>query len=103
MSEETKNYPQVTSDQLELWLASPVTKAYLRCLAWKEADTVDQAGTGKLVDSSNADMTHALLHRSLGQQDALKDASLPEKLLDFYRMVYRPPPPPEEEEETTDE
>ena len=99
MSEEAE-YPQVTSDQVELWLANPVTKAYLRCLGWKEADTIEQAGTGKLVDSSNADMTHALLHRGLGQQDALKDAALPEKLLDFYRMIYRPPPP---EKEETDE
>ncbi len=98
MPEEVKNYPQITPDQLELWLANPVTKGYLRCLSWKEADTVEQAGTGKLVDSSNADMTHAMLHRALGQQDALKEAALPEKLFDFYRMVYRPPPETDEDE-----
>ena len=88
MSEETE-YPQITPDQLDLWLASSTTKAYLRCLAWKTADTVEQGGTGRLVDSSNADMTHAMMHRNLGQQDAFKEAALPEKLLEFYRMIYR--------------
>lgn len=98
MPEEVRlEYPQITGDQFELWEANPVTKAYLRCLAWKEADTVEHTGTGRLVDSSNADMTHALVHRSLGQQDAYKEAALPEKLLEFYRMVYRPPPPAKEE------
>ena len=98
MSEETE-YPQITSDQLDLWFANPVTKAYLHCLAWKTADIVEQTGTGKLVDSSNADMTHALLHRALGQQDSLTEAALPEKLLEFYDMIYRPPAKEETEDE----
>ncbi len=91
-------FPQVTENQLEIWLASPVTKAYLRCLEWKHADTIDNAGSGKLTDSSNADMTHAMLHRALGQQDAFVECGKVEKLLDFYVLIFHPPPPDEEEE-----
>lgn len=91
-------FPQVTENQLEIWLASPVTKAYLHCLEWKRADAIDYAGSGKLTDSSNADMTHALLHRSLGSQDAYSECGKIETLLDFYAMIFRPPPPEEEED-----
>lgn len=93
-------FPQVTEAQVELWLASPVTKTFLQCLEWKRLDTVDQAGTGKLTDSSSADLTHALLHRALGQQDAYTGAQRCEQLLEFYEMIFHPPPP---EEETEDE
>ena len=82
MAKEPLEFPQVTEAQLEIWLASPVTEAYLDCLDWKRRDTIEAAGSGKLTDSSNADMTHALLHRSLGQQDAYAEAAKPEKLLE---------------------
>lgn len=91
-------HPQVTEAQVELWLASPVTKTFLRCLEWKRLDTVDAAGSGKLIDSSSADLTHALLHRSLGQQDVYYECGRPEPMLDFYEMIFHPP-----EEEETDE
>jgi len=91
-------FPQVTEDQIEIWLANPVTKAYLRCLEWKRADKAEAAGTGKIVDSSNADLTHAMIHGSLGEQAAFKEAGEPEELLDHYVMIFRPPPPDEEEE-----
>jgi hypothetical protein len=85
-------FPQVTQDQIEIWLAGPVTKAYLRCLEWKTADTRDAAGDGRLTDSMSADLTHALLHRALGQQDGYKEAGKPETLLQFYKIVFIPPP-----------
>ena len=94
-------FPQVTEAQVELWLASPVTKTFLQCLEWKRQDTVDAAGSGKLIDSASADLTHALLHRALGQQDAYIEAQRCELLLEFYEMIFHPPPPDEEEE--TDE
>lgn len=94
-------HAQVTEAQLEIWLAGAVTKTFLRCLEWKRLDTVDAAGTGKLIDSSSADLTHALLHRALGQQDAYTEAQRCEQMLDFYEMIFHPPPP--EEEETEDE
>jgi hypothetical protein len=98
LAKEPLEFPQVTESMLEIWLANPVTKAYMRCLQWKADDQRDAAGTGELVDSSNADMTHALLHRSLGQRDAYIVAIKPEGLLDYYKMIFRPPPPEEEEE-----
>ena len=99
MSKETE-FRQVTEAQVELWLASPVTRALLQCLEWKRLDTVDAAGTGKLTDSSSADLTHALLHRALGQQDVYYECARPEAMLEFYEMIFHPPPP---EEETEDE
>lgn len=98
MSEETK-YPQVTDTQVELWLANPVTRVFVQCLGWKNADSVEAAGTGKVTDSSSADMTHAMLHRSFGHQDAFKEAADPERMLEFYQMIFHPPP----KEETNDE
>lgn len=98
--ERELQYPQLTEPQVEIWLGSAVTKTFLQCLEWKWLDCRDQAGTGVLVDSGNADMTHALLHRSLGQQDAYTEAGKPEVLLDFYEMILHPSPPEEEGEET---
>ncbi len=89
-------HPQVTEAQVEMWLANPVTKAFIACLNWKRKDTRDQAGDGSIVDSSNADLTHGLLHRALGQQDGFRDAADPEDLLEHYEMIFHPPPPEEE-------
>lgn len=102
MPKEAPDHPQVTQDQIDLWLAHPVTKAFLLCLEWKRDDTRDQAGTGKIVDSSNADLTHALIHRSLGQQDAYDEARAPVTLLDHYAMIFRPPPPDDDDDEDKD-
>ena len=89
---------QITQDQYDIWLTSPVTIAYLKCLEFKRLDTRDAAGEGKLVDSSNADLTHAMLHRALGQQDAYRAAHIPWDLLTFYGLVYFP----EDEEENNE-
>lgn len=103
--ERELNYPQITEPMVEIWLAQPVTKTFMQCLAWKWLDVRDQAGTGALIDSGNADLTHALLHRALGQQDAYAEAQMPESLLDHYEMIFHPPPEEEEtpEGEETDE
>ncbi len=98
MAKEPLEFPQVTEADIELWRANRVTRAYLRCLAWKADDQRDAAGTGVLVDSSNADLTHALLHRALGQRDAWLEAGKPEPLLEFYAMIFHPPSEDEEEE-----
>lgn len=95
MPEEVK-HSQVTEAQVELWMANPVTKAALECFEWLRQDTADQAGTGKLVDSGNADMTHAMLHRALGQQDSLATCQDPIGLLDRYVMILHPPPEEDE-------
>lgn len=97
MAEELK-YPQLTEDQVDLWQSNQVTKAFIQCLTWKAADVAEAAGTGKLADSGNADLTHALIHHALGQQDAYGKAAQPEELLDFYNLIFRPPPEDEEEQ-----
>ncbi|MGI9250910.1 MAG: hypothetical protein ACR2PR_06900 [Pseudohongiellaceae bacterium] len=90
--------PQITQDQFDIWLTSPVTVAYLKCLEYKRLDTQDAAGSGRLVDSSNADLTHAIMHRALGQQDAYRAAYIPWDLLTFYQMVFIPEPKEENDE-----
>ena len=65
----------------------PVTKSLMRCMNWKRKDIRDQAGTGSIVDSSNADLTHALVHRALGQQDVCKEFKDPAKILEHYGMI----------------
>lgn len=96
MPKEAPEHPQVTEAQVETWLANPVTVAFQKCLEWKREDTAEAAGTGKLVDSGNADMTHAMLHRALGQQDGYTEAQKFEAILDHYVMIYHPPPEEEE-------
>ena len=93
------DYPQVTEDQVELWLANPVTHTFMQCLEFRRLDSIDSAGSrsGQLTDSSSADLTHALLHREFGKQDAYVDARDPEALLDHYVMIFHPPPPEDEE------
>ena len=89
---------QITQDQFDIWLTSPVTIAYLKCLEFKRLDTRDAAGDGRLVDSSSADLTHALLHRALGQQDAYRAAHIPWDMLTFYNMVFIPEPEEKDDE-----
>jgi len=79
--------PQITQDQYDIWLNSQVTIAFLKCLAWKRLDVRDAAGDGSIIDTSNADTTHGLLHRALGQQDAYEAAHVPWDMLKHYNMV----------------
>jgi len=82
--------PQISKDQLDLWLANTVTKTYLEALSWKAADAQDALGTGAILDSSNSDLSHAMSHGALGKQDAYRDAAQPIELLEFYEMVFYP-------------
>ncbi len=83
-------HPQVPQEVVDLWLALPVTRAFLQCLEWRRLDTRDAAGDGTLVDSSNADLTHAVIHRALGQQDVYKELSDPVEILNYYDMIMEP-------------
>lgn len=91
-------FPKLTEIQVELWLGDPVTINYLRCLDWLRLDTRDAAGSGELIDSSSADLTHALLHRALGRQDAYVEASNPEQIFDRYVMIEHPEPEEKDDE-----
>ncbi len=98
MLKEVK-HSQVTEIQVEIWLSDPTTRMLMQCLEWKRLDTKDSAGSGEIVDSSNSDLTHAMIHRALGQQDVYADLQTPEALFDYYEMIDHPEPPEEIENE----
>ena len=81
------SHPQVTPEQIDLWLANPVTEAYFKCLGWFREDVRDEASNGAIVDSSSADLTHAMIHQNMGQQQALISASDHANLFSKYNMV----------------
>ena len=89
MSQETPQYPQVTQEQIDLWLTNPVTKTYLQCLEWFNADVIDEASTGSIVDTASADVTHAMIHMNLGHQQGLNTAMNHQELLSRYDMVLK--------------
>ena len=97
--EDKPKYPQITEAELDLWLGQRATQYFLQALEWKAKDAQDALGTGALLDSSNADLSHAMSHSALGKQDAFREAAQPEQLLDFYELIFRPT---EEENETDD-
>ena len=92
-------HPQLSETQLELWLRDPVTCIFLQCLEWKRLNTRDAAGDGQIVDSSNSDLTHALIHRALGQQDVYGELQNTEEFLDEFGMIDYPPPPEENKDD----
>ena len=89
--------PTITEAQFDLWIDQPVTQAFLKAMHFKREDEAESAGIGNIVDSSNSDLTHALIHRSLGRQDAYENACDPWEMLVFYELVDLPDPEPEEE------
>lgn len=93
-------YPQLTIEQIDLWLLSPVSQALIECLEWRALDSRDAAGSGQLTDSSNADLTHAQLHVSLGKQDAYREAKDVRALLEFYNLVIIPKPEEPDDDES---
>jgi len=86
-------YPQVTQDQIDLWLSNPVTKAYLDCIKWYCEEVTSTLGDGSCVDSSNADLTLSHIHLAMGQQQGLESAGDYIDLLSRFKMI-------EEREET---
>lgn len=88
--QETPLYSQVTPEQIQLWEADPVTKVYLQCLGWFKADVADETSNGAIVDSSSADLTHAMIHKSLGQQQGLSTSMDYQSLFDRFDMVLLP-------------
>lgn len=90
MPEKALEYPQLPESLLDLWLNLPATRIMLQCMHWRIEESIEYSGTGQLVDTSNADLTHGLIHRELGKQDAYSDAANPRKLLEYYDMLEKP-------------
>jgi len=95
MPKEALLHKQVSTAQFERWMTNSVTKTLLLCLEWRRLNIRDANGEGKHVDSGNSDLTHALVHRNLGQMDSLEDVSNIEKFLDDFGMIKPPKEDPD--------
>ncbi len=82
---------QITETQFEIWLDAAPTKALLAALAVELEDQIDQGGDGSLVDSSNADLTHALVHGCMGRQDMIRRLINLEGFLDYHGKIFYSP------------
>ena len=89
MVQVTPQHPQVTPEQIQLWEADPVTKAYLKCLAWTREDVREDASDATIIDSACADLTHARIHINMGQQQGLVSAIDYGKLLSEFNMILK--------------
>lgn len=61
----------VTEAQVEIWLDSPVTKALLRTMELRLSD-IGGRSVSSYVDSTNADLTFANVHLSMGEEQTLE-------------------------------
>lgn len=84
------DHPQVTRDQISLWLTDPVTKCLLTAAQWSYNDWVKNAGDGTLINSSNADHNHAVIHTALGRQAAYTEMMNPVDMLYRARLIFEP-------------
>lgn len=84
--ESTLQHPQVTTDQIDIWLTSPVTKAYFSSLDWFHKD-VDEVPVVDMVDSSNSDITSSNIHVNMGQLQGLTTAINYTELLERYGLI----------------
>ena len=73
--------PQVTQDQLDLWLDHPVTKAYLDALNAYDRFIEKAAGSGSYIDANNNDRTCYNFAYAAGARGALLEAQHPEAVL----------------------
>jgi len=87
MAQKSLQYPQITEDQLEIWLSSSVTQTYLQCLNWFLEDVKDEANDDKLVDSSNSDLTFANIHVNMGHKQGLRSAMDYKTLMNRLEMI----------------
>jgi hypothetical protein len=86
MTEEDK-YPRVTRNQLEIWLANPVTLNYLKCLEFEIEKLEVALSNEMLIDSANNDLSMNNIHSALGSKCGLRTAKHFEVLLNSYSMV----------------
>lgn len=80
-------HQRITQAQFELWLNSPVTKTYFRCLAWSAEQFNELAGNGSLVDQSNNDRSMNQISDALGKSNGLKFARNANRILRQHEML----------------
>lgn len=75
---------QVTPEQLQVWLADPVTNAYLDCMQYCLEQSREQLADGKGVVPASSDLT--LYNQAIlgSRRDTLIEALDPQKFLGDY-------------------
>jgi hypothetical protein len=82
-------YPRLTPNQVEVWLANPVTQTYLNCLKFYQGDVKDSTDSGEGFDMGNNDQTCNLLYFREGLKEAFRISGEVEDLLGHYKLVER--------------
>lgn len=80
----------MTQAQLEIWLDSPITKTYLKCLIWSGEQISEVLGKGGFVDPANNDYTSNNIHIALGEKAGLIKAGDPAAILAVHGMLELP-------------
>ncbi len=99
MSKEA-SYPTITETQFEIWIDSAPTRALLTAMQLELDELIHNGGNGSLVDSSNADMTHAMIHGCMGKQDMVKKMADIERFLDGFGLIEYPAPKEDDDANT---
>ena len=87
MAQAQPNHPQVTKDQIEIWLQNPVTQVYLQSLQWFHEELVEHQGRDGQVDSTSSDVTFAATHINMGQKQGLVTAINYNSILERFGMI----------------
>ena len=84
----TDSYPKMTIDEIEIWLASEVTKTYLQSLTFYKEQLAEARASGAFVGDTH-DKTIERLYRKLGAEQAVSDFLSPIDLMNNYNLVRR--------------
>lgn len=83
----TDSYPKYTVDEIKIWLAHPVTQAYLECLKWYREQLADARANPRTGESN--DLIIQSLFRNLGADEGTAFLSDPMQILYSYNLVER--------------
>lgn len=77
-------HKQVTPDQLQSWLADPVTKSYLDSMQYCLDKSKEHLASGKCVVPGNSDLSHYNHAFMSGRRDTLIETLDPKEFLGTY-------------------
>lgn len=83
-------HKRISQDQLDIWLDSPVTKAYFQCIEWSIEQIRESIGLGGWRDPDNNDHTANHLSQALGKADGMEDAINVLSHLQKHQMIEIP-------------
>ena len=68
------DYPQITQDQLEVWLNNPVTKTYLQSLYFSHSQEKEAIGNGSCLNKESMERSFAAMNEAEGIKSGLTAA-----------------------------